>query len=245
MARPTLNDDITPMYQNIIRGAWPVFWRSWRHDWQGGEHIPRQGGFVAAANHISYLDGFTLAQFLVAQGRAPRYLAKSALFGVPLVKSIMTGTGQIPVVRGSSKAVHAYEAAVAAIDRGDCVCVLPEGTMTRDKQLWPMAGKTGAARIALTTGCPLIPIAMWGAQDVLYPYHGIAPRLLPRKTIKVYAGPAVDLSDLQGRPVTTEVLRLATVRLMDDITTQLERARAEPAPEQSPPRDHDDEGGPA
>lgn len=240
MARPVLNEEITPMYQNIIRGLWPVFLRTWKHDWRGGEHIPREGGFVAAANHLSYLDGFTLAQYLVAQGRAPRYLAKSALFGMPVIKSVMRGTGQIPVVRGSSQAVHAYEAALQAIERGDCVCVLPEGTMTRSEGLWPMAAKTGAARIALSTGCPLVPIAMWGAQDVLYPYRDVAPRIFPRKTIKVYAGPPVDLDDLRDQPINSHTLRVATDRLMAAITTLLEQARGESAP--SPGQMTDDAG---
>ena len=168
MAHPELSEDITPMYSNIIKGLWPVLLRTWRHDWRGGENIPRTGGFVAASNHLSYVDAFTLAQFLVAQGRAPRYLAKSALFGIPGVKSVMTGTGQIPVVRGSSKAVHAYEAALKSIEQGDCVCVLPEGTMTRDKDLWPMPAKTGAARITLSTGCPLVPIAVHQQSTSMY-----------------------------------------------------------------------------
>lgn len=239
MAHPVLNEEIPPMYQNIIKGLWPVLLRTWHHDWRGGEHVPRTGGFVAAANHLSYVDGFSLAQFLVAQGRAPRYLAKSALFGIPGVKAVMRGTGQIPVVRGSTKAVHAYEAALEAVERGDCVCVLPEGTMTRTPDLWPMTGKTGAARIALSTGCPLVPIAMWGAQDVLYPYKGIAPRLLPRKTIKVYAGPPVDLEDLRGQPLTGQVLRVATDRLMADITTLMEQARGQSAPKRTDAREQE------
>lgn len=233
MAHPTISEDIPPMYENIVKGLWPVLLRTWRHDWQGGEHIPKSGGFVAAANHISYLDGFTLAQFLISQGRAPRYLAKSALFGMPGVKRVMRGTGQIPVVRGSAQAVQAYEAALDAIERGDCICVMPEGTLTRHKDLWPMPGKTGAARIALSTGCPLIPIGMWGTQDVLFPYRGVTPKLLPRKTIMVYAGAAVDLDDLRGVPMTGGVLREATARLMDAITVQLERARGEVAPDRS------------
>lgn len=234
VAHPHIDEDITRMYKTIIKGAWPVFLRTWRRDWRGGEHVPRTGGFVAASNHLSYVDGFALAQFLVGQGRAPRYLAKAGLFGVPGVKRVMTGTGQIPVVRGSSQAVHAYDAAVRAVEHGDCVCVLPEGTLTRDKHLWPMAAKTGAARIALTTGRPLIPIAIWGTQDVLYPYQGFVPKLLPRRTIRVYAGPAVKIDDLMGRPVNAQLLRTATDRLMDAITTQLESARGEVAPRTMP-----------
>lgn len=229
MARPAIHEDITPMYENIISGLWPLFQRTWKHDWRGGEHIPADGGFVVASNHISYVDPLSVAEFLVGNGRAPRFLAKASLFGLPGLKSVMSGTGQIPVVRGSSQAVHAYDAALASIARGDCVCVLPEGTLSRHDGLWPMAGKTGAARIALATGCPLIPVATWGTQDILYPYKGFVPRLLPRKTIKVYAGPPVDLDDLYGN-VSASGVREATTRLMAAITTQLESARGESAP---------------
>lgn len=236
MARPAIHEDITPMYQRIIGGLWPTFLHTWKHDWRGGEHIPTEGGFIAASNHISYVDPLTLAQFLVANGRAPRYLAKSSLFAMPVLKSVMRGTGQIPVVRGSTQAVHAYDAALESIRGGNCVCVLPEGTLSRDQDLWPMTGKTGAARIALSTGCPLVPIATWGTQDILYPYRGKVPRLLPRRTVKVYAGPPVDLSDLQG-DVSGEAIREATTRLMAAITTQLQAARGESVPSR------DDRGG--
>lgn len=229
MSHPQITDTMPGMYSSIVRGVWPVVQRTWKHDWRGGEHVPREGGFVAAANHISYLDPFPLAEFLVANNRAPRFLAKSGLFGAPVIKRVMFGTGQIPVVRGSSEAVHAYEAAVKAIDTGHCVCVLPEGTITRDPDLWPMGGKTGAARIALATGAPLVPIAMWGAQDILFPYKQTVPRLVPRRTIKIYAGPPVDLSDLQGT-VDRSTVREATDRLMAAITAQLELARGERAP---------------
>ena len=69
--------------------------------------------------------------------------------------------------------------AIAAIESGEAVVVYPEGTLTRDPALWPMTGKTGAARIALATGCPVIPMAQWGAQRVLAPYgKRSAPRVL-------------------------------------------------------------------
>ena len=75
--------------------------------------------------------------------------------------------------------------------------VYPEGTATRDPDLWPMVGKTGAARLALTTGAPVIPVAHWGAQDIL-PYGTSKPHLFPRKTVRMVAGPPVDLSAYAG-----------------------------------------------
>jgi 1-acyl-sn-glycerol-3-phosphate acyltransferase len=115
------------------------------------------------------------------------------------------------------------------VRRGRLVVVYPEGTLTRDPDLWPMVGKTGAARIALSAGVPVIPVAQWGAQDILYPYAK-RPSLLPRKTIHANAGPPVDLDDLRGRPITPELLREATDRIMAAVTSLLEEVRGETAP---------------
>ena len=103
--------------------------------------------------------------------------------------------GQIPVERLSRSAVGAFDAAVAAVRDGECVVVYPEGTLTRDPDLWPMTGKSGAARIALETGCPVIPVGQWGAQEMLPPYAK-KPDLFPRKRIAMKAGDPVDLTDL-------------------------------------------------
>ena len=107
--------------------------------------------------------------------------------------------------------------------------VYPEGTITRDPGLWPMTGKTGAARIALETGAPVIPVAQWGAQEVIAPYSKEF-RILPRKTMHVTAGPPVDLDDLRGRALDATTLREATERIMAAITALLEEIRGETAP---------------
>jgi 1-acyl-sn-glycerol-3-phosphate acyltransferase len=107
--------------------------------------------------------------------------------------------------------------------------VYTEGTITRDPQLWPMVAKTGAARIALTTGCPLVPVGQWGAHEVLAPY-GRRVRLLPRKTMHVWAGPPVQLEDLRGQRVTPPVLRAASDRISTAVTALLEEIRGEQAP---------------
>jgi 1-acyl-sn-glycerol-3-phosphate acyltransferase len=115
------------------------------------------------------------------------------------------------------------------VQDGECVVVYPEGTITREPDLWPMTGRTGAARIALASGAPVIPIAQWGPNHILAPYAK-RPRLLPRKTIHVTAGPPVDLDDLRSQPLTPEVLRAATDRIMDEVTRLLEEIRGEKAP---------------
>jgi 1-acyl-sn-glycerol-3-phosphate acyltransferase len=171
-------------------------------------------------------------------GRSTYFLGKSSLFDIPVIGWILHKAGQIPVYRNSTKAAGAYRAAVEAVQAGKAVGIFPEGTITRDPDLWPMRGKTGAARVALETRCPLIPVAQWGAQEILSPY-GHRPSLFPRKTMHMYAGPPVDLSDLYDRPIDTKVLREATDRLMDRITGLLEEIRREKRPdERFDPRQH-------
>lgn len=200
-----------------------------RHRWIDGEKIPAHGGCVVASNHISHVDPVTFAHFLYGHGRIVRFLAKAAVLDLPVVGRILRSTGQIPVYRLTTDASKAFSAAVTAVAEGKCVVVYPEGTITRDPGLWPMVGKTGAARIALTSGMPVIPVAQWGPQQILPPYAK-RPRFFPRKTMVVKAGDPVDLDDLRGRKLTPDVLRQATDRIMDDITELLAEIRDEQPP---------------
>jgi 1-acyl-sn-glycerol-3-phosphate acyltransferase len=197
--------------------------------WIGGENIPETGGCVLVVNHISHLDPFTLAHFVYAYGRIVRFLAKAELFDLPVLGRIVRDARQIPVYRMTRDASLSFSAAVEAVREGECVVVYPEGTLTRQPDLWPMTGKTGAARIALASGVPVVPVAQWGVQDILAPYAK-RPRLLPRKTVTVAAGGPVELDDLREREPTPEVLRLATGRIMDAVTRLLEEIRGEQAP---------------
>ncbi|MGW0227524.1 lysophospholipid acyltransferase family protein [Actinopolymorpha singaporensis] len=200
-----------------------------RREWRGGEHVPREGGFIAVTNHLSYFDPIALGHFLHEQGRAVRFLAKASLFDVPLVGRFLRSAGQIPVHREKRTAGDALKEACQAVERGECVVVYPEGTITRDPGLWPMVGKTGAVRIALRTGCEIVPIAQWGAQEVLLPYAKV-PRLLPRKTMRMQAGPAFDLSAYRDVPFTPTLLKKATNELMDVLTRMVAGLRHEAPP---------------
>jgi 1-acyl-sn-glycerol-3-phosphate acyltransferase len=197
--------------------------------WFGGENIPARGGCVVAANHISHLDPLTCAHFVYGYGRVVRFLAKAEIFDVPVVGWIVRSAKQIPVYRLTTDASQSFTAAVEAVEQGSCVVVYPEGTISREPDLWPMTGKTGAARIALSSDVPVIPLAQWGAQHILAPYAK-RPRLLPRKTISMRAGTPVPLDDLRRQPMTPEVLREATNRIMDEVTRLLEEIRGEQAP---------------
>jgi 1-acyl-sn-glycerol-3-phosphate acyltransferase len=220
---------LEPSYRLAIALLRPLLMVVTKRDWRGAENLPDDGGFIVCSNHMSYLDAFTLAHFLIDNGHPPYFLAKESVFRIPLVGRIVRGAGQIPVRRETGDAGLAFAAAVVAVREGRCIAMYPEGTLTRDPQLWPMVAKTGAARLALTTGSPVVPVAQWGPQDVLAPY-AFWPRLLPRKTMHIVAGPPVDLSDLQGRPLEPVLLRQATARIMDAVTALLEPLRGATAP---------------
>jgi 1-acyl-sn-glycerol-3-phosphate acyltransferase len=107
--------------------------------------------------------------------------------------------------------------------------VYPEGTITREPNLWPMTAKTGAVRMALISGAPLFPMAQWGPQAVMAPYSKRV-RLLPRKTMHVWVGEPVDLADLAGLPLDAGTMREAGERLMQAITDLLSEIRQEEPP---------------
>jgi 1-acyl-sn-glycerol-3-phosphate acyltransferase len=198
--------------------------------WIDGEKIPATGGCIVAINHISHVDPLLSAHFVYDHGRLPRYLAKSGLFRNKALAGFLTSAGQIPVERLSRNAIGAYDAAVRAIGEGECIVIYPEGTLTRDPGLWPMKGKTGAARIALATGCPVIPVGQWGAHEVLPPYTK-KPHLVPRKKIVMKAGDPVQLDDLLTQPESAAVTAQATERIMAAITGLVEDLRGETAPD--------------
>ena len=133
---------------------------------------------------------------------------------------------QIPVYRSTEGAAESLRAAVAAVNDGTVVTIYPEGTITRDPAAWPMSGRTGAVRVALASGKPLIPVMQWGPQAVLWPYTK-RPRLFPRKTIQVRVGKAMDLSAYEGKPLTEELLHAATDELMDTLTAMMSEVRGE------------------
>lgn len=203
-----------------------------RRDWRHLDRVPGQGGMILAANHISHADPIVLADFVIfGTRRLPRYLAKSSLFeGNGLVPLVMRGAKQIPVHRRTADASLALQDAVAALQAGECVAIYPEGTVSRDPQKWPMKARTGVARLALLSGAPVIPVAQWGAQDVLDSYRGKGLHLLPRHTMRLSAGEPVDLSPWQGKELTSEVLHEATAAVMAAITLELEGLRGESAP---------------
>lgn len=209
--------------------ARPLLTTLCKRDWRGRENMPREGGVIVVANHYSFFDPISLGHFLVKTGRTPRFMAKAGVFKNPVLGRLFKAAGQIPVHRDTREAAHALRDAIAAVERGEVVIMYPEGTMTKDPNLWPMAGKSGAARMALRTGAPILPIAQWGAQEVFAPYSK-TPHFFPRKTLKVTAGPPIDLVSIVGKEITTTSLAAGTELIMDTLTGMLAELRGEEPP---------------
>jgi 1-acyl-sn-glycerol-3-phosphate acyltransferase len=139
-------------------------WFNWR--FEGLESVPAEGPAIIAGNHLSYLDPFAHAYFVVKAGRRPRFLAKQELFDAPFVGMALRGAGQISVRRGTGDQ-SPLEDAERAIADGEVVVIYPEGTSaTTNADFSPGRGKTGAVRLSLAAGVPIIPVATWGGQYV-------------------------------------------------------------------------------
>ena len=200
--------------------------------WHGDAAIPRSGAFVLAPNHYSEIDPLLIAVAVWRMGRAPRFMAKASLFRVPVLGWLLRVTGMVPVSRetSASAAKQTMAQSRTLVERGRGVIVYPEGTLTRDPDLWPMRGKSGAVRLALAGEIPLIPVAHWGTGEIMARY-GKKVSLWPlRKPVDVLFGEPIDLSDLAERRSEPAALVEATERVMNAITALLEELRGETAP---------------
>jgi 1-acyl-sn-glycerol-3-phosphate acyltransferase len=133
------------------------------------------------------------------------------------------------VERSTAGANRSLQVAQEIVAEGGAIIIYPEGTLTRDPDLWPMKGHTGAARLALEGDIPVVPIAHWGAHEV-FPRYGKSFHLFPRKRSRVVVGDPVDLSAFRGRPLDKATLTEATEVIMDAITGLLAGLRGAQPP---------------
>lgn len=218
----------------------PVMNLAARYEVIDAHKFPRQGSFVLAPNHYSEIDPVVMGVVSWKLGRLPRFLAKASVFDIPVAGWLLRKSGQIPVQRGGSvRGSEPVKAAQRLVQAGQMVVVYPEGSLTRDPELWPMRGKAGAVRIALEQNIPIIPAAHWGTQHLMARYSNKLS-LFPRKHIRIKIGDPVDLSRFRGRSLDTATLNEATAVVMDAITRLLEDLRAEQAPAKRwNPSEHD------
>ncbi|MDL5155920.1 lysophospholipid acyltransferase family protein [Actinomycetospora termitidis] len=213
---------------------YPLTWFLARRRMVGLENVPAEGPALLVCNHVSYLDPVYTAVFVHRSRRTPRFLAKDSLWRVPVFGRIMAGSRQIPVARGSRDAGSSLAAAEAAFDDDGVVVIYPEGTITRDPAGWPMDARSGAARLALTHGVPVIPVVHWGTLQV---YDHYRKRFRPSpfgRSITVRAGTPIELDDLRARvgdrAPGARLMKETTDRLMAAVTALLEDVRGEARP---------------
>ncbi|GAB3813725.1 lysophospholipid acyltransferase family protein [Micromonospora zhanjiangensis] len=185
----------------------------WRPTIEGLENIPATGGAIFASNHLSVADELFLG------AAVPRHLAfwaKSDYFNGTgprgwVSKFVLTGLGAIPVERaGGRAALSAFDAAIPVLKAGDLVAVYPEGTRSPDGRLY--RGRTGAARLALGAGVPIIPVGVVGTEKI-QPIGSRLPRLGVRGAI-IRFGKPMDFTD---RPNDRTSLRQITDEVMAEI----------------------------
>lgn len=207
----------------------PLFSPVAEFSWLGGQNVPKTGPALIVANHVSSLDPVLLGLFLAHQGRWPHFLARANLWDNKLLRKILNSSRQIPVHRGTAQAADSLTAARESLARGDLVIIYPEGTITFDPQEWPMTIRSGAARLALTTGVKVIPVGQWGANYILPPRKIRKPNLR-RREVRAVAGKPIDFSGLVSEQPSGEQIAQASNRILQAILKQTSEARREPAP---------------
>lgn len=194
---------------------------------RGEENIPA-GGFILVSNHLSNMDPLVQAYAFGVRGYEVRFMAKAELFRVPLLGSVLRSWGMIPVERKTGNAVNALQAAEDAVKLGRIVSFFPEGTITKDPAFWPMTFKTGAARLALKSGVPLVVITQWGTQDMMDRNTSV---LRPGRTdIQMKVLPPIYPRDFGDSPDDKEAVAALNGALQDAVRTTLGQMRGEEPP---------------
>jgi 1-acyl-sn-glycerol-3-phosphate acyltransferase len=178
---------------------------------EGEENIPQDGGAVLASNHVSYLDFMFVGLAAYPKRRFVRFMAKKSVFDNPVSGPLMRGMHHIPVDRAAG--ASAYGAAVTALQDGELVGVFPESTISR--AFVPRTMKSGAARMALDSGAPLLPVVVWGGQRVWT--TGRRPVWKRHVPIVVKVGPAIEVTGAESAVALTAVLHERLTKLSAEV----------------------------
>jgi len=231
VAKAERRSEKTPVFRLLAAILIPPLRAIARFELVDGDNLPERGAVIVSPNHLNELDPVLVGYALWKLGRPPHFLAKASLFGIPVVGWFLRRTGQVPVERtGAARGSDPLAAGRRLTEEGLAVVVYPEGSLTRQPDLWPMRGKSGAVRLALENGIPLVPVAHWGDQEIMQRY-GKKLSLFPRKTVRVKFGSPIDLSAFAGRPLDSATLGEATGLVMLAISDLLAELRGEAAPE--------------
>jgi 1-acyl-sn-glycerol-3-phosphate acyltransferase len=191
------------------------------------------GPVIVISNHTSHVDGLILAIVCRRLGRSLRLLATSGVFRAPVIGRFARRLGFIPVERGAATAATSLDAAAEALAAGEAIGIFPEGRLTRHPDRWPERAKTGAVRLALRTGAPIVPVAMVGAHRVVDRRHVVSQLLsnvVFRPKVHVAVGTPIDVSAWGVEPSDQPAVRAASDQVMTALIDLVEELRQERAP---------------
>lgn len=196
---PTLQRWARSLLRRPVRVLWPT-------QVTGADRVPAAGAAVLCPNHLSFFDSVLM---MLTFDRPVYFIGKSDYLDRGLTRRLFPAMGMIPVDRDSgAKAMIALDAATAVLAQGALLCIYPEGTRSRDGFLH--RGHTGAARLAIAAGCPLLPVGLRGTADV-QPPGATLPRLRRRCAVSVGEPVLAEDSDgsrrLVARTAIDEVMR--------------------------------------
>lgn len=199
-------------------------------------HLPA-GPIIVISNHTSHADGVLLALACRRMGRELRLLATGGVFRAPVIGGLARRLGFIRVQRGTAEAAAALDEAAEALANGEAIGLYPEGRLTRDPLMWPERAKTGAVRLALRSGAPIVPVAMLGATDVVGRRRigrTLLRNVLRRPTVHTQVGEPIDVRALMHIGPTTEPtndeVRVAADLVMHRLVALVAALRGETAP---------------
>ena len=209
----------TPVADLAIKTVHPAFYPYARFDIGDTSGIPRSGPAIVCANHRSYFDIAAMAVLLGKVGRSARFLGKKEVFDAPVIGQIARAMGGIRVERasGSDKPL---QAAAEALDAGELVVIMPQGTIPRGPAFFSptLEGRWGAARLAEVAGAPVIPVGLWGT-EMVWPRSARLPdmfNLVSPPTVRVRVGGAVDLQRQSAEDDTRRIMNAIQVLLPDE-----------------------------
>lgn len=181
----------------------------WRPTVRGIDNIPREGGVILAANHLSVVDSIVVP---IVCPRPVYYLAKDEYFRHRLLGPLLTGLNNIPVNRGVGReALLAIDAAVPVLKAGKVLGIHPEGTRSPDGKLH--RGRPGTAKLALDTGAAIVPVGLIGTDRI----QPIGARLPRPARCEVIFGEPLDLTPYERETANSKLLREVTAKLMQAI----------------------------
>jgi putative phosphoserine phosphatase / 1-acylglycerol-3-phosphate O-acyltransferase len=201
-----------------------------RYDIAGVENVPDEGPAIIVGNHRSYFDPLAIGMVMARTGRPVRFLGKKEVFDAPVVGQITAALGGIRVERGSGSD-EPLQAAAEALEAGEVVAIMPQGTIPRGRALFDpeLKGRWGAAKLAAMTKAPVVPIGLWGTERV-WPRNARTPNVLAvghPPTVRARVGPPVELK-YRSADADTKRIMAALV----DLLPAEARVRREPTPDE-------------